>query len=49
MSENRSVITLAHLTKEKIEYLLQMDAEFEKNTNRKIIDGKVVEKKFFEK
>ena len=48
MSENRSVITLAHLTKEKIEYLLQMAAEFEKHPNRKILDGKVVATLFFE-
>ena len=48
MSENRSVITLAHLTKEKIEYLLQMATEFEKHPNRKILDGKVVATLFFE-
>ncbi|MGN1237000.1 MAG: aspartate carbamoyltransferase [Bacteroidaceae bacterium] len=48
MSENRSVITLAHLTREKIEYLLQMAAEFEKHPNRKILDGKVVATLFFE-
>ncbi len=48
MSENRSVITLAHLTREKIEYLLQMAAEFEKKPNRRILEGKVVATLFFE-
>ncbi len=48
MSENRSVITLAHLTREKIEYLLQMASEFEKHPNRRILEGKVVATLFFE-
>lgn len=48
MSENRSVITLAHLTREKIEYLLQMAAEFEKKPNRRVLEGKVVATLFFE-
>lgn len=48
MAENRSVITLAHLTKEKIEYLLKMASEFEKNPNRRLLEGKVVATLFFE-
>lgn len=48
MFENRSVITLAHLTREKIEYLLKMASEFEMFPNRKILEGKVVATLFFE-
>lgn len=48
MLKNRSVITLEHLTREKIEYLLKMASEFEKNPNRKILEGKVVATLFFE-
>ena len=48
MSENRSVITLAHLTREKIEYLLKMAAQFEQHPNRRILEGKVVATLFFE-
>lgn len=45
---NHSVITLAHLTKEKILYLLEMAKEFEKHPNRRILEGKVVATLFFE-
>lgn len=48
MFNNRSVITLAHLTREKIEYLIKMATEFEKRPNRKILEGKVVATLFFE-
>ncbi|MBQ7741761.1 MAG: aspartate carbamoyltransferase [Bacteroidaceae bacterium] len=48
MSENRSVITLANLTREKIEYLLQMATEFERHPNRRMLEGKVVATLFFE-
>ena len=48
MLKNRSVITLAHLTREKLEYLLKMASEFEKHPNRKILEGKVVATLFFE-
>lgn len=46
--ETRSLVTIADMTKEKIMYLLEMAKEFEKNTNRKILDGKVVATLFFE-
>lgn len=42
MSENRSLVTIANLSKEKIMYLIQMAQEFEKRPNRKILDNKVV-------
>lgn len=48
MSENRSVITLSNLSREKIEYLIKMSSEFENNPNRKILEGKVVATLFFE-
>ena len=46
--ENRSLVTIADYTKEKILYLLEMAKQFEKNPNRKILDGKVVATLFFE-
>lgn len=46
--DNRSLVTIAELSKEKILYLLEMAREFEKNPNRKILDGKVVATLFFE-
>ena len=48
MSENRSLVTIANLTKEKIMYLIQMAQEFEKRPNRKILDGRIVATLFFE-
>lgn len=48
MSENRSLVTIANLSKEKIMYLIQMAQEFEKRPNRKILDNKVVATLFFE-
>jgi len=46
--ENRSLVTIAEHSKEKILYLLEMAKEFEKCPNRKILDGKVVATLFFE-
>ena len=46
--ENRSLVTIANYTKEKILYLIEMAHEFELNPNRKILDGKVVATLFFE-
>ena len=46
--EKRSFVTIADLSKEKILYMLEMAKEFEKNTNRKILDGKIVATLFFE-
>lgn len=37
--ENRSLVTIAEHSKEKILYLLEMAKEFEKKPNRKILDG----------
>ena len=46
--ENRSLVTIADHSKEKIMYLIRMAEEFEKHTNRKLLDGKVVATLFFE-
>ena len=46
--ENRSLVTSAEHSKDKILYLLEMAKEFEKKPNRKILDGKVVATLFFE-
>ena len=46
--ENRSLVTIAEHSKEKILYLLEMAKEFEQKPNRKILDGKVVATLFFE-
>ena len=44
----RNLVTIANLSKEKIEYLIEMAQQFEKHPNRKILDGKVVATLFFE-
>lgn len=46
--ENRSVITLANLSKEKILYLIRMSEAFECHPNRRILEGKIVATLFFE-
>ena len=46
--ENRSLVTIADHSKEKIMYLLKMAEEFEKHTNRKLLEGKIVATLFFE-
>ena len=43
-----SLVTIANLTREKIDYLLEMAQEFEKHPNRKLLDGRVVATLFFE-
>ena len=46
--ENKSIVSIANYTKEKIQYLLDMATEFEANPNRKLLEGKVVATLFFE-
>lgn len=48
MNENRSLVSIANLSKDKIMYLIYMAQEFEKHTNRKILDDRVVATLFFE-
>lgn len=48
MPENRSLVTIANLSKDKIMYLIQMAQEFERRPNRKILDNRVVATLFFE-
>jgi len=46
--DNKSLITLADHSKEKLLYLISMAQEFEAHPNRKILDGKVLATLFFE-
>ena len=46
--ENRSLVTIAEHSKEKILYLLEMAREFEKKPNRRLLAEKVVATLFFE-
>lgn len=46
--DNRSIVSIADYSREKIQYLLDMAAEFERNPNRRLLDGKVVATLFFE-
>lgn len=45
---NRSIVSIADYSREKIQYLLDMAAEFEKQPNRELLTGKVVATLFFE-
>ena len=47
--ENRSLVTIAEHSKEKILYMLNMAKEFEAKPNRHLLDGKVVATLFFER
>ncbi len=46
--ENRSIVSIADYSKEKIQYLLDMALEFEKQPNRTLLTGKIVATLFFE-
>lgn len=48
MFENRSLVSIANLSREKILYLMEMAREFELRPNRKILDGHIVATLFFE-
>lgn len=39
---NHSLVTIANLSRDKIMYLITMAQEFEKNPNRKILDGRII-------
>ena len=45
---NRSLVTLADHSREKIEYLIRMAQEFERQPNRLLLQGRVVATLFFE-
>ena len=45
---NRSIVSIADYSKEKIQNLLDMAKEFESRPNRRILQGKVVATLFFE-
>lgn len=46
--ENRSLVTIANLSKEKILQLIEMAKEFERFPNRKILEGRIIATLFFE-
>ena len=46
--ENRSLVTIAEHSRKKILYMLEMAKQFEKNPNRRLLEGKVVATLFFE-
>ena len=46
--ENRSLVTIANHSREKIEYLIRMAQEFEKHPNRRLLEGRIVATLFFE-
>ncbi|EPT34218.1 aspartate carbamoyltransferase [Bacteroidetes bacterium oral taxon 272 str. F0290] len=46
--ENRSLVSIAQYSKEKILYMLDMAKEFETKPNRKLLEGRVVATLFFE-
>jgi aspartate carbamoyltransferase catalytic subunit len=46
--KNRSLVTLAGHSREKIEYLIKMAQEFERHPNRRLLAGKIVATLFFE-
>lgn len=48
LMENKSLVSLAKYSKEKILYLLDMASRFEKNPNRKLLENKIVATLFFE-
>ena len=46
--KTRSLVTIAHHTREKIEYLIRMAQEFERHPNRRLLEGRIVATLFFE-
>ena len=46
--DNRSLVSLAEHSKEKLLYLLDMASKFEENPNRRLLENKVVATLFFE-
>jgi aspartate carbamoyltransferase catalytic subunit len=46
--ENRSLVTIADYSREKILYMIEMAKQFEEAPNRKLLEGKVIATLFFE-
>ena len=46
--EKHNFVTIADLSREKIEYLISMSQEFERSPNRELLKGKVIATLFFE-
>ena len=45
--EKHNFVTIADLSREKIEYLISMSQEFERFPNRELLKGKVIATLFF--
>ena len=48
MTQKSSLVSIAHLSKSDLTYLLEMGKEFERHPNRKILDGRIIATLFFE-
>ncbi|MCD8266988.1 MAG: aspartate carbamoyltransferase [Prevotellaceae bacterium] len=46
--ENRSLVSIAEYSRDKLEYLIRMAGEFERHPNSRLLEGKVVATLFFE-
>ena len=46
--KQRDFVTIADLSKEKIQYLIDLSQEFERHPNRELLNGKVIASLFFE-
>ena len=46
--KNRSLVTIAEHSKEKILYMIELAKQFEENPNKRLLEGKVVATLFFE-
>ena len=46
--KQRDFVTIADLSKEKIQYLIDLSQEFERHPNRELLKGKVIASLFFE-
>ncbi len=46
--ENKSLVSIAEYSREKLEYLIRMAGEFERHPNSHLLEGKVVATLFFE-
>ena len=48
MKDAHNFVTIANLSKEKLRYLIEMAAEFEKHPNREILKARLLPLSFFE-
>ena len=48
MTQKSSLVSIAHLSKSDLTYLLEMGKEFERHPNRNNLDGRIIATLFFE-